>query len=252
MNRMKVLPFFVLLAIRCICQPEKDIVLVNVGNLDRAGIAREVLILDSLDPRAIAIDIQFSSSHYDERDAKLSSALLKCKNLIMASLIKNVGEKIMVFPGSRPEFHSPHRKTGFINTVLENDGRRTLKRFTVWEEESFVTRSIGKRWIEYHFAVRTAMVSDSLKAMRFVKNHPKIVDVDYKGGKRKFKKYSTEEVLGGKLTRKEIEGKIVILSFFGPGNEDKFFTPLNTNPKEPDMYGGEYLAHIVAQVLESE
>ena len=41
-----------------------------------------------------------------------------------------------------------------------------------------------------------------------------------------------------------------MLSFLGPGNEDKFFTPLNTDNKNPDMYGIEYLANIVAQVLE--
>jgi CHASE2 domain-containing sensor protein len=57
--------------------------------------------------------------------------------------------------------------------------------------------------------------------------------------------------LNGNITKKDIEGKIVMFGFLGPGNEDKFFSPLNTNPNEPDMYGLEYLANVVAQVLEN-
>lgn len=41
-----------------------------------------------------------------------------------------------------------------------------------------------------------------------------------------------------------------MISFLGPGDEDKFYTPLNTNPGEPEMYDLECLANIVAQVLE--
>jgi CHASE2 domain-containing sensor protein len=43
-----------------------------------------------------------------------------------------------------------------------------------------------------------------------------------------------------------------MIGFLGPGDQDKFITPLNTNPNEPDMYGLEYLANIVAQVLEDK
>ncbi len=240
--------FFILCTFKCISQShEGNIVLINVEHLDRAGIAREISIVNSLNPKVIAIDLQFDISRHDEKDTKLVNALWKCKNLVMASLVNNLGGKIFISSASQAEFISRQGQTGFINTLLEDDNNRTLKRFTVWEKESY-----GDRVREYHFAVRTAMAYDSMKATEFIKAHPKIVDVDYKGGKRKFKKYSSKEVFGGKLTKKDIEGKIVMLSFLGPGNEDKFFTPLNKDKKNPDMYGLEYLAYIVAQVLESK
>lgn len=142
---------------------------------------------------------------------------------------------------SEPQFLEG-AKTGFINTVLENDELNTLKRFFV---SGVVT---GKK--EYHFSVQIAMLYDSIKTMEFIQQNNNIVDVDYKYGNRKFKKISPREVLSEKITKEDIEGKIVIMGFLGPGNEDKFYTPLNKNPNEPDMYGVEYLANIVAQILE--
>jgi len=50
----------------------------------------------------------------------------------------------------------------------------------------------------YHFSVATAMVVDSLKTMKFVQGHSQFTDIDYKGGTRKFKKYSVDEVLSRK------------------------------------------------------
>lgn len=189
-DKMKFLPFLIFFTLNARCQSDKDIVLVNVGNLDRAGIAKEISIINSLDPKVIAIDLQFSTSHFDERDVLLSKALESCENLVMPSLLENVGEKIMIFPGGRSEFYPSGIKTGFINTVFEDDETHTLKKFMVWEEESYTIRSKGKPRIEYHFAVQVAMAYDSLKTMKFIRSHGKLVDVDYLYGKRAFKTYS--------------------------------------------------------------
>lgn len=91
-----------------------------------------------------------------------------------------------------------------------------------------------------------------VKTSNFIQSHERLVDLNFKKGVRKFKTFSVTDVLNGKLTKKEIEGKIVMMGFLGPGNEDKFYSPLNKNSKEPDMYGVEYLANIVAQILEWE
>lgn len=51
------------------------------------------------------------------------------------------------------------------------------------------------------------MLIDSLKAIHFVKHNPRIIDVDYKNGKRKFKTFSSSDGLNGKLTKMDIEDK---------------------------------------------
>ena len=47
-----------------------------------------------------------------------------------------------------------------------------------------------------------------------------------------------------------MEGRIVIFGYLGPWDLNKVVTPLNTGGRKPDMYGVEYLANIVCQVLE--
>ncbi|MBL7858547.1 MAG: CHASE2 domain-containing protein [Cyclobacteriaceae bacterium] len=225
---------------------ERDIILINVDTLDRIGIANLVKVINKQEPKVIAIDLQFVHSTEYSKDWLLFNELSKCKSLVMSSLIGDyTGEEIeykRFVEESQPQFLT-NAKTGFTNTVTERDGFETLRRFS--------TKELVDGQIEYHFAIRIVMEYDSTKAMNFVRQSPKIVFVDYKGGQRKFKTLLSTEVLNRKRSLGEIKGKIVMLGFLGPGNEDKFYTPLNKDSKEPDMYGLEYLAHILAQVLES-
>jgi CHASE2 domain-containing sensor protein len=226
---------------------EGEIVLINTDTVDREGIAHELDAINAFNPKLVAIDVQFSGDTDARKDTILLSALKHTKNLIMVSIIDDYGggehtHYRRFASGSLPAFLAV-AKTGFANTIVEENEMRTLNRFS--------THAYVAEHIEYHFAVRVAMAFDSLLAVRYVKNHPRIVDVDYRNGARHFKVFGSADVLGKKIPRKDIEGKIVMLGFLGPGNEDKFFTPLNTNADEPDMHGLLYLAHIVAQILET-
>jgi CHASE2 domain-containing sensor protein len=226
---------------------ESDIVLVNVGSNDREGIAKQISAINFYNPKVIAIDLQFFNDTEYSKDSFLSNELSKCKEVVMASLIGDYSEmntQHKWFANESEPWFLINAKTGFINTILEKDEFQTLKRFSIVEKVKGET--------EYHFAIQTTLLFDSLKATEFIKSNPKIINVDYRNGTRKFKTFSASEAINNKLTKKDIEGKIVMLGFLGPGNEDKFFTPLNANPNEPDMYGLEYLANVVAQVLESK
>lgn len=227
---------------------EAEIVLINVDTLDREGIARELDAVNAFNPKAVAIDLQFSEKMDQRKDVILLLALKHTPNLFMVSIIEDYGDGArshydQFTLGSLPVFLD-NAQTGFANTMIEENELRTLNRFAT---HAYVA---GK--IEYQFGVRVAMAFDSLRTLRYVDQHPRMVDVDYRHGERRFKIFNSTEVLSGKLSRQDIEGKVVMLGFLGPGLEDKFYTPLNTNPDEPDMYGLVYLAHIVTQILESE
>lgn len=229
---------------------EQEVVLINSDTLDRLGIAKEIDYVNALDPKLVALDIQFSEDRDPWKDTLLVTALRHTKRLFMISMIDDYdfGQKALASYkqftlGSLPVF-LVGAETGFANTVIDEMEMGKLSRFSTHE---YVAGEI-----EYQFGVRVAMAFDSLRTLRYVNQHPRIVDVDYRHGERRFKVFSSTDVLSGKLSRQDIEGKIVMLGFLGPGNEDKFYTPLNTNPDEPDMYGLVYLAHIVAQILESK
>lgn len=225
---------------------ESNIILINTGPYDKGRIAKLISIVDSLNPKVISLDIAFPEYNGSRDDLNLYHALENCKRLVMASTIYPLYEdKVSIAMASVGEFSPLHAKTGFVSAKVDKDQILIPNQFIVQQEDF-------NGDIEYHFSVRTAMSFDSLKTIFFVKKNPKTADVNYKNRKRKFKIFSASEVLNGKLTRNDIEGKIVMLGFLGPGDQDKFYTPLNTNPHEPDMYGLEYLANIVAQVLESK
>ncbi|MBS1977537.1 MAG: CHASE2 domain-containing protein [Bacteroidetes bacterium] len=163
----------------------------------------------------------------------------------MSWLLKSIQQEKIKFPIallSSLKFFPSHAKTGFVSEKGENGWPQT-KRFNTYQKEAFTDQ------IEYHFSVSTAMCYDSIRAARFVENQPKEVNIDYRNGRR-FAKFSAREVLRGRVSKEDIEGKIVMFGFLGPGDIDKFFTSLNSDPGHPDMYGVEILANIVAQVLE--
>lgn len=228
-------------------EPEDPrIVMINIEQLDRLGLANEINAICALGPRVIALDINFIGLK-GEHDADVVSALRSCQTLVMPStVVKNDDHPIRIHARSHSIFSTPNVHTGFTDCVLEDDDLQTLKMVTLWEEIT------GTGEEEFHFSVQVAMLFDSLKTMGFVNTHAKRIDVDYKRGLRKFKQFSADEVLSGVVKRADVEGKIVMLGFLGPGDEDKFFTPLNTQmePYEPDMYGVEFLANIAAQILE--
>jgi CHASE2 domain-containing sensor protein len=249
---VRIMCFLVFVLVLASCRKqvvaEEEIVLINAEILDRAEFAEELDHINALDPKLVALDIFFSEDRDPHKDVLLQAALKKTKRLFMISTIDDYGYgRRMGYKqfglGSLPVFLEG-AQTGFANTIINEDEMRTLSRFSTHE---YVDGNF-----EYHFGVRLAMAYDSLHAMRFIERHPRIVDVDFKNGERRFKTFSASDVLGKRISKQDIEDKIVMLGFLGPGNEDKFFTPLNNNTDEPDMYGIVYLAHVVAQVMESE
>jgi CHASE2 domain-containing sensor protein len=231
----------------CLAQNgDNRILLVNAETLDRKGIASLISVINLNGPKVIAIDLKFIAESDYESNWLLFNELSSCKNLVLPSVIGGyiAGKHIdytQFVDEPEPQF-LVYAKTGFVNAMQDVSDLRKVKQFS--------TNEMVKGEIEYHFSVRTAMCFDSLKALSFVAKNPRIVDIDYKDGERKFKVFSASDILSGKFAKKDIFEKIVLIGFLGPGDDDKFFTPLNTNPTQPDMYGVENLANIISQILE--
>jgi len=223
---------------------EKNIVLVNIGQLDRNGIAKEISALCSMGPKVLAIDIRLTGRK--SNDLNLITALWNCQcKIILPALFEQAGNNLFYFASAaEPEFIPLNSKIGYVNVVHERDHLGTLKRFVPKRKDSFGPD------VMLHFSILTAMEYDSAATTKFLENCSDTIDIDFKQGRRTFKTFSTDQLLNGKVNGSEISGKIVMLGFLGPGNEDKFFTPLNKNSRKPDMYGLEYLANVVCQVFE--
>jgi CHASE2 domain-containing sensor protein len=229
------------------CRPAAPpIVLVNVGHHDRTAIAQCLQIINESNPKVIAVDLTFRGSKGTEVDDKLARSLAQCKNLVIPSELCYEGDSMYVKARSDLQFCPIHAKSGFVNVLQDADSVSSVRRFLIRQE---VAHQEGKH-IEYHFAVMTAFAFDSTGASRFLDNSVVMTAINYKKGHRVFETIHLENVIAKQFTNNFFRGKLVMVGFQGPGLEDKFFTPLNKGSSEPDMYGVEYLANIVSQILE--
>jgi CHASE2 domain-containing sensor protein len=233
----------------CYSQTTDDsIVLIGVGDYDRGRIAEEIAIINKLNPKVIAIDVALPNYQGDKADRKLVKVLMESKKVVIPSEISSMGtdyygkEIIMVSLTCSAEFFYPiNTVSGFVSVEKEKDKQTIPLQFMQWQD------AVGYRY--RHFSIETAIQFDSIRTSEFIEKHDRLVDIDFKNGRHKFKTFKVQDVLKNKLTKTDIGGKIVIMGSLGPGNQDKHISPLSSNPNEPDMYGLEYLAIIVAQIL---
>jgi len=240
----------ILLPIAAVAQFVNDkIVLINVEKIDKGRMAKGFVEVIKLNPKVISIDVALRYRKVKE-DLELMEALDRCDKIVFPTSIHYLGKDaydkdILSFVSECDlVFRSINAKSGYVSAEMEKDKGSVPKKIILRMDVD------GYQFPQYHFSMRTAMKFDSLKTLNFVNKHGVEVDFDYKNGTRRFKSFSLSEVLEGKLTKKDIEGKIVMFGFLGPGDVDKFFSPRNLNHKERDIYGVEYLANIVAQILE--
>lgn len=229
---------------------DEKIVLINVGDYDRGAIARMISEINLLNPQVVALDIAFPDYTGSQSDKLLYLALMDVKKLVLPSKVSSLGrdyydrEMILVSLACASEFRVPNSKTGFVSSKVANDQLKIPEDFAVWQDVYF------GNYKSHHFSIMTAMSYDSLKTINFIESHERMVNIDNSERKREFKMFSAEEVLKGMFSKSDIEGKIVMMGYLGPGDHDRYVTSLSKSAKKSKMYGLEYLANIVAQVLE--
>lgn len=239
---VKLVIFFISIfsSLSCYSQKfDKNIVLINVEDLNRSDMARLITLLnDRYDPKVIAVNLLFEREG-DIEDLKLASALSRTKKLVMAVELSD----LMILVGGNPMFYPSQSTVGFYN-LIHDDGLFNITRyFNVMPDSKF-----GKI-PTFHFAVQTAMEFDSLRAKHFVGRQSNVVEIDFNKRRRCYKVISSEEILNAVL-KTDISGKIVLLGSLN--SESKYFTPLlekktNSRIKMDEL---EIFANIISQILE--
>jgi len=255
---------------------DPNIVLVNIGELDRMGIAEQLEVINKYKPKVVAIDARFikpkhssdpiRDSLFVAADSALSQAISKVSNLVMAcKLYTNAQEgKVDSIQFSHPMFMK-NADTAFVNTISE--GENTFK---TWRKQNLIER-VSEDSIIYSFAAKVAQLykPSSMKKMmeRTKKNDTEIIN--YRGNincttkdgtpnsKITFTALDVYQVLNEEFEPDVIKDKIVLLGFMGRdfdtySTEDRFFTPLNKNyvgRADQDMYGVIVHANIISMIL---
>lgn len=224
-----------------------DIVLIGIGKYDKSRIADLISIVTEQNPKVVSVDIAFPEYRADQTDKKLYTALWKCPRLVMPSALSYSGtdyygkEIIIVYLTCSMAFFPIHAKSGFISAEKDSTTNRVPSSFFLWQKAY-----TGET--HEHFSIVTAMQYDSTTTTKFVRNNGRVANIDF-STKRQFKTFTHDEILKKRFDRKDIEGKIVMMGYLGPGNHDRYISPWNSNSNKPDIYGLEYLAYIVTQIL---
>lgn len=235
--------------------PGQDIVLVNIGNLDRTGLAAELNVINRFSPAVVGIDAFFNKPKDPVQDFQLAMAMNSTENLVLVSRLDSVNDTTLAFghvTRSLPIF-SANAHGGYANFITGgDDGFLTTRRFTARETVADTT--------EVSFAARILELYDK-EAYRKLMSRPAQQEIiNYSGNLDKFIRLDVHQVLDSGADLSFLKGKIVLMGYLGepmgaPSLTDVFFTPLNQNIAGrgfPDMYGITVHANILSMMIRGD
>jgi CHASE2 domain-containing sensor protein len=248
---------------------DEKVVLVNIGELDRAGIADQINIINQYKPKVIGIDVRFLRALGPEGDSALSQAFVRVENLVL-------GSKLIPNP-ERPENDSmqePHRMfhqhahTGYVNVITKGEDEFKTNRDIVPQDHYYkwrVLETVYKKEVindtlrlitsikyekrdtlVYSFPTKVAWFMDSNAVKKYLARNKDTEIINYQGNidtrktgtaknaKAVFTVLDVDQVLDTAFFPDVITNKVVLMGFMGRNIsqnnwEDKFFTPLNEN-----------------------
>lgn len=246
---------------------DERIVLVNIGNLPRAGIAEQIRIISSHKPRVIAVDGFFNCEGGFRDTLNCPQLLDTLGNLMLGNAIQEAGNVVLVSKllqssktykaGIMNEYDSleysdplfmEHATSGYANLSTDADYQEDVKIC-----RSFVPRVTVNGKEELAFAVKIAMMYDSARAREFLSRNKEEEIINYRGNVEMqdvrltsirnkdlattkypvmFFALDVDQVFREEFLSEMIRDKVVIFGFLGeyfgdPSWNDKFFTPLN-------------------------
>lgn len=233
-------------------EADTNIVMVNIGELNRAEIAQQIEIINSHEPAVIGLDAFFRKEKTSDLDEPLEQALLKTKNLVVASKLANYNEEKNRFDSlelSHPKF-AQNATPGFVNVITDDEAS-----FRTSREISF-KENIGDS-THWSFAAQIvkSFKNDAFKKLEARGNETEIIN--FRGNFKKFYALDVTDIFDSTSDLSFLKGKIVLMGFLGenfekPSLEDVFFTPLNEHyagKSYPDMYGVVIHANVISMAL---
>ncbi|MEO9483494.1 MAG: CHASE2 domain-containing protein [Ekhidna sp.] len=243
------------------------IVVVNIGNLPREGIARQIEIISQYEPAVIGLDVMLDIPMKWEEDSALTRVLSETPNIVVGEKLINYNEESAEFETTiKPEEHiTKEAMLGYVNLITNARTQEDLKMC-----REFTPSEIVGGNTRYAFPVRLAYAYDSAMTQKFLDRNNDIETINFKGNIMSFSaaqygmKYfalDVYDIFDENFTADLFKDKIVIMCFMGKylgdteTTEDFYFTPMNekyVGKAKNDMFGGVIHANIVSQILDDD
>jgi len=231
---------------------DTNIVLVNIGQLNRFQIAKQIETINLFNPKVVAVDVIFSERRNKYSDSALSKSFNEANNLVLVGILNNYVESGNYYEKYiRPNKAFTKNATwGYANLPTKyGTSSKTIR--------SFRPYSKVKNQLFPAFSVRVAEAFDKTAFNKLVRRANKIEFINYRGNIDKFVTIDVENLNERNIDLKFLKNKIVLLGFLGntlteKTFEDIYFTPLNetyAGRSYPDMYGVTIHANIISMIL---
>lgn len=242
---------------------DERIVIVNIGNADRTGLAGLIEKTASYHPKVMGLDVTFEGPRDPTADSLLSDVIKNTPNLVIANQILYPDKKAKVVENGF--FGSVSHKQGFVNMVSKD--QQSVRLFLPFETVD------GKKYKS--FAVALTHEFDSLAVHKLEKRHKEFdvinytrrlsrvgddaVDLDSKVKVKDHDQYQTIEpdvLMSDGVDSNYFKDKIVLLGYVNRSPDDildKKFTPMNkryAGKSIPDMNGIVVHANIISMILD--
>lgn len=212
---------------------DPDIVLINIENGDREFISKVLQKVDSLKPLVVGIDVTFQGSK--KQDSFLTRALEHLGNDVLVYTARQDGS----ISGSDPVFTkfadqgnlNYEQKFGLVTTIIP------LQNIKDSIHESFPLKIIKKWKPDF---VASFKVDEKM-------------DIEFSRDGSRFMTIAGSGLVDTPVDNFELANKVFLVGYTGPGNEDKYFTPLRSRgdfrSNEPDTYGLVIVGNAIRTIL---
>ena len=226
---------------------DKRIVIVNIGQVDREGLAMMIDKTGSLNPKVMALDATFDGPKDPIQDSLLTETFKRNKNLIAATRLELTGKEgdTISLGGAYINTASQYAYVNFFNDPA----------YTVRYYEPFLEDYAEKSYKSFSSAIVEVYDSTAYKTLE-KKGHHKIL-INYSRHVNQYLVLEYEDILAGHVDDSAIAGKIVLFGYINnnPNDiDDKKFTPMNerfAGKSFPDMNGIVVHANIISMVLDN-
>lgn len=217
---------------------DPDIVLVNIEDGDREFIGKLLMKIDSLKPILIGIDVFFKTKKTPQEDSVLIHALQQINNEILNYGLSDnntfeYSDSIFTQLATDKGFLKYDRTLGLITNMTP------LPKIENELHESFAYK-IVKHW------------KPEFKSNININQQ---IPINYQRPLDKFLRLDGSFLIETNIDNFDLQNKIFLVGYIGPGKEDKYSTPLRfieieSEHDEPDTYGIVIIANQIRTILE--
>ncbi|MEI2756973.1 MAG: CHASE2 domain-containing protein [Chitinophagaceae bacterium] len=232
---------------------DKNIIVINIGDANREGIAMLVEKAASYNPKVMGLDVLLDGERDPTQDSIMREVINKNKNLILAVKYQEDSNGKLI--GGHNFFKTDSSLFGFVNFPYNSEAE-SIRYYYPFKKDAHDQHNILPS-----FTSAILKLYDSNAYKRVEKMVDKKVTIVYSRKvtekKKQYLVVEPETLMSDGVDSSALNGKIVLFAYATPFNpmdiEDKKFTPMNekyAGKSIPDMNGIIVHANIISMVME--